>query len=234
MGSRRGERLSGSIVQVYPPNFDVGLNLADLELFHVYVTSTYGTLSLSPTLRNFWRITVPLLAILIALATPKGLGSDNTFTEEDGYKDWMILIKGTKRLHETLGEDLSNHPLSPLLRFGATELGFRRRSSAVVGICDEEIFLTLQHYINDSYGDPVLMSPYREAINNLRFVAGCSLDSEGIDAFVWIYRCADSIVQFLEYSTQEALVTLAYFLYHAQETCMREWMKTIGLGFMER
>jgi hypothetical protein len=62
MGSRRGERLSSSIVQVYPPSFDVGLNLAHLELFHVYVTSAYGTLSLSPTLRNFWRITVPRLS----------------------------------------------------------------------------------------------------------------------------------------------------------------------------
>jgi hypothetical protein len=163
--------------------------------------------------------------LVIALATPKGLGSGNTFTEEDGYKDWMILIKDTKRLHETLGEDLSNHPLSPLLRFGATELGFRRRSSAVVGICDEEIFLTLQHYINDSCEDPVFMSPYREAINNLRFVAGCSLDSEGIDAFVWIYRCADSLVQFLEYSTQEALVTLAYFCTMLKRLETQWWLK---------
>jgi hypothetical protein len=40
-----------------------GINLRDLELFHTYTTSTYSTLSIFPALQDFWRITVPRLAI---------------------------------------------------------------------------------------------------------------------------------------------------------------------------
>ncbi|KAH7020503.1 hypothetical protein EDB80DRAFT_882537 [Ilyonectria destructans] len=40
-----------------------GINLVDLELFHIYSTSTYSTLSMCSTPRDFWRITVPRLAI---------------------------------------------------------------------------------------------------------------------------------------------------------------------------
>jgi hypothetical protein len=40
-----------------------GLNLQDLELFYVWSTSTCASLSLSPVVRDFWRITVPRLAL---------------------------------------------------------------------------------------------------------------------------------------------------------------------------
>jgi hypothetical protein len=39
------------------------INLVDLELFHTYSTSTYSTLFVCSALRDFWRITVPRLAI---------------------------------------------------------------------------------------------------------------------------------------------------------------------------
>lgn len=53
----------GISIKAEVPGPAMGLNVVDLELIHVYSTSTYATLSQSPTVRGFWRHTVPRLGL---------------------------------------------------------------------------------------------------------------------------------------------------------------------------
>ncbi|KAI9163420.1 Sterol uptake control protein [Paramyrothecium foliicola] len=45
------------------PNLTATIDLQGLELFHTYTTATYSTIASFPATKNFWRVTVPRLAL---------------------------------------------------------------------------------------------------------------------------------------------------------------------------
>ncbi|KAH6879862.1 C6 zinc finger protein [Thelonectria olida] len=266
------------------------INLQDLELFHVYSTSTYATLSLSPTLRDFWKITVPHLAfqyeylmreifalsalhlarhrpehrdsymstalthhqvasrealkllqdvrnenvaclfmfsaltIPITLATPKRDSFGEIPADEGSFEDWIYLIQGTKQLRDILGADISESPLAPLLKFGA-ERWELQCPSTVTDIYRNDMLCELQNRINVHVEDPGRLCIYTETINSLRSAAYCSINWEGADAFVWIYRCIDGFLPLLELSTQEALAILAHFCVMVKKAETQWWLQ---------
>jgi hypothetical protein len=83
----------------------------------------------------------------------------------------------------------------------------------------------LQDRIYASVKGAVKLQIYDETMNSLRSAACYSINWEGIDAFIWIYRCIDGFLPLLQLLTQEALVILAHFCVMIKKSETQWWMQ---------
>ncbi|KAH6871494.1 hypothetical protein B0T10DRAFT_568283 [Thelonectria olida] len=223
------------------------INLQDLELFHVYSTTTYATLSLSTTLRNFWRIAVLGLALnneylldLLLLPTLRYRSIANKWSatlttlkrcsfgdvpvKEGSFEDWIFLIQGTRQLRDTLGWDASESSLAPLFKFGAERWDLQCPSTSA-GVYGSDTVCEIQDRINAQVEDLESIYIYTETINSLRSAVYYSVGLEGTDVFVWLHRCIDGFLPLLERSTQKAQAILEHFCVMVKKAETQWWLQ---------
>lgn len=145
--------------------------------------------------------------------------------EEGDFKDWLFLIRGTRQLREALEEDVSQSLLAPLIKYGAERWVMQCQPSDAGTRSEDEMLERLKYLINSQVTDQEKLTVYNETINKLGAAAHSSHQWEGLDAFIWIYRCSDDFLPLLNPPTQEALAILAYFASMLQKLEAQWWLR---------
>jgi hypothetical protein len=165
-----------------------------------------------------------IIDLTAALGTPERSTCGVILTEEAHFSNWIFLIHGTKHLIDVLGEDLKHTILAPLLSYGASRWKLQHCETHNARLGGNEILDNLQTLISRDVQDDDLLHIYIIAINNLRG-AYCIADWDIVDAFIWIYGCADGFSTLLGAPTQEALVILAHFCVLLKRSERQWWLQ---------
>jgi hypothetical protein len=154
------------------------------------------------------------LTLFYTLASPR-TPSDFLLIGENGIAEWMVLVKGTSAIIESLHESLLKGSLAPMFTVGNERS--RRRAEILASTPPEgDPLYDLAHLVQNAIPNHPAKEVYISAIEILRnsFTFIYQQGTPGFeigDVFIWVFRVSDDYLQLLHRQEQEALVIFAYF-----------------------
>lgn len=154
------------------------------------------------------------LTLFFTLASPRK-SSDLLLVGENGIAEWMLLVKGTSFIMDSLHDSLLKGSLAPMFIAGQRRSDLRQEILANMPAEGDPLY-DLAHLVQNTISDQQHKQTYIAAIELLRnsfaFIYQQGIPGFEIgDVFVWVFRVSDDYLELLHTQEQEALVILTFF-----------------------
>jgi hypothetical protein len=154
------------------------------------------------------------LTLFFTLASPRK-DSDFLLVGENGIAEWMLLVKGTSYIIDSMYDSLLQGSLAPMFIAGHKRNDLRQKIMANTPAEGDPIH-DLAQLIKDTTINQQSKQVYIGAIellhNSFTFIYQQGIPGFEIgDVFTWVFRVSDDYLQLLHTHEQEALVIFAFF-----------------------